>query len=77
MRTGRASNGVVGLVGGEMVGGLVGVRDRALVGFAVGMDVGTLGVNACWDLLHVCCVSGRNQGGLYGTSRAKNLWSYS
>jgi hypothetical protein len=60
-----------------MVEGVVGLQCVNLVGFAVGMDVGTLGVNACWDLLHVCCVSGRNQGGLYGTSRAKNLWSYS
>jgi hypothetical protein len=34
-----------------MVGGVVGLQCVALVGFAVGMGVGTLGVDACWDLL--------------------------
>jgi hypothetical protein len=39
-----------------MVGGVVGVRCMALVGFAAGMGVGTLGVGACWDLLRGCCI---------------------
>jgi hypothetical protein len=39
-----------------MVGGVVGVRCVPLVGFAVGMGVGTLGVSVCWDLLQVCCI---------------------
>jgi hypothetical protein len=39
-----------------MVEGVVGLQCVALVGFAVGMGVGTLGVGACWDLLRVCCI---------------------
>ncbi len=35
---------------------MVGVRCMALVGFAIGMGVGTLGVGVCWVLLHVCCI---------------------
>jgi hypothetical protein len=37
-------------------GGRVGLQCVALVGFVVGMAVGTLGVGACWDLLLVCCI---------------------
>jgi hypothetical protein len=36
-----------------MVGGVVKLQCVALVGFATGMGVGTLGVGACWDLLQV------------------------
>jgi hypothetical protein len=39
-----------------MVGGVVGIHSVTLVGFAVGMGVGTLGVGACWDLLQGCCI---------------------
>jgi hypothetical protein len=39
-----------------MVGGVVGLQCVALVGFVVGMGVGTLGVGSCWDLLQVCCI---------------------
>jgi hypothetical protein len=39
-----------------MVGRMVGLQYVALVGFAAGMGVGTLGVGACWDLLQVCCI---------------------
>jgi hypothetical protein len=39
-----------------MVGGVVGSRCVALVGFALGMSVSTFGVGACWDLLQVCCI---------------------
>jgi hypothetical protein len=39
-----------------MVGGVVGLRCVALVGFAVGMGVGILGVRVSWDLLQVCCM---------------------
>ncbi len=31
-----------------MVGGVVGLQSVALVGFDVGIGVGTLGVGACW-----------------------------
>jgi hypothetical protein len=37
-----------------MVGGVVKLQHVALVGFSAGMGVGTLGVEACWDLLQVC-----------------------
>ncbi len=39
-----------------MAGGVVGVRCVALVGFAVGMGVCTLGAGTCWDLLRVYCI---------------------
>ena len=39
-----------------MVGGVVGLQNLALVGFAVGMGVGILDVGACWDLVQVCCI---------------------
>ena len=45
-----------GLVGGKMVGGVVDVRGGALVGFSVGMGVGTLGAGGCLRLLRGCCV---------------------
>jgi hypothetical protein len=38
-----------------MVGGVVGVKGGALIGFAVGMDVGKFGAGACWVLLCDCC----------------------
>jgi hypothetical protein len=37
-----------------MVGGMVGVRGGALVGFLFGIDVSTFGW--CWGLLHDCCI---------------------
>ncbi len=37
-------------------GGVVGLQCVALVGFAVGMSVGTLCVRACWDFLQVYCI---------------------
>jgi hypothetical protein len=37
-----------------MVGGVVRLQCVALVGFAVSMGVGTLGVGVCWILLRVC-----------------------
>jgi hypothetical protein len=36
-----------------MVGAVIGLRCVGLVGFAVGMGVGTLAVGVCWDLLRV------------------------
>ncbi len=44
MGTGWVWNGVVSLVGGS------------LVGFALGMGVGTFGAGGCWILLHDCCI---------------------
>ncbi len=38
------------------MGGVVGVRGGALVGFAFGMGVSTCDVGGCWRLLHHCCV---------------------
>jgi hypothetical protein len=58
-----------------MVGGVVGLQNLALVGFAVGMGVGTLGIGACCDLLRVCCTScgvGTIKGHWYGSARAKD-----
>ena len=47
---------MIGLIGGEMVGGVAGVRCVALLGFAAGMVVDILGVGACWDLMQGCCI---------------------
>ncbi len=35
---------------------MVGVIGGDLVGFAVGMGVGTFGAGACWVLLRDCCL---------------------
>ncbi len=48
MGLGWVLNCVIGLLGEKMVGGVVGLQRVALVGFNVGMGVGTLGVGACW-----------------------------
>ncbi len=39
-----------------MVGAVLGSCCVALVSFAAGMGIGTLGVGVCWDLLRVCFV---------------------
>ncbi len=39
-----------------MVGVVVGFCNVDLVDCAVGMDIGTLGVGVCWDLLRVCFI---------------------
>ena len=35
---------------------MVGVRCMALVGFAIGMGVGTFCAGECWVLLRDCCM---------------------
>jgi hypothetical protein len=50
-----------------MVGGVVGVRGGALVGFGVGMMVGSYGAGgcACWlrDCFICCCMGAMFMGG--------------
>jgi hypothetical protein len=57
-----------------MVGAVVGLCCVALVGFAVSMGVGTLGVGVGWDLLKFEWA--QSKGHCYGLARAKDVWHY-
>ncbi len=38
------------------MGGVIGVRGGALVGFTVGVGVDSFGAGGCWHLLCYCCI---------------------
>jgi hypothetical protein len=39
-----------------MVGGVMGLKGGALVGFFVGMTVGACGAGRCWCCVCACCI---------------------